>query len=234
MINKVTITGADSDIKHRDLMELSKEYPFVEWGILISDTRMGTDRYPTLDWINKICIGKQLMQPSMNLSLHVCGKLCKDILKGDAPDLLFKFPPLIDYFNRVQLNFNVKNSDIQLKKFMKVLSYLNNDIIFQFNQSNKDFVDFLIEFGDDKWNYLYDSSGGRGVVRSDWSKPFKKYTGYAGGLSPENLEEEIESILKVSKDTPVWIDVESGVRTENKFDLDKVKQFLEISKKYVK
>ncbi len=237
MINKVTITGADNNTDIKDLMKLSQEYPFVEWGVLISDSRMGSDRYPQFEWIKKIAYAKQLIHHDMQLSLHICGNLCRQILKGEEPDLLFQFPYLIGYFNRAQLNFNINNYELDYSKFMKLLFMIRNNsetnIIFQYNQSNKDFVESLIEFGDDNWNFLYDASGGRGVLRSDWSKPLKKYTGYAGGLDPDNLEEEIQAILKVTKDVPVWIDVESGVRTNNKFDLDKVTKFLEISKKYI-
>jgi len=35
-INKITITGADDRTKISDLVQLQKDYPFVEWGILFS------------------------------------------------------------------------------------------------------------------------------------------------------------------------------------------------------
>ena len=102
MINKVTITGADTKIDPKVILELSKKYPFVEWGILISRSRIGTNRYPTLEWIKKLCFLKQLSGENVNMSLHVCGKMCQEILSGEIPKELMedKFP-LALYFDRM-------------------------------------------------------------------------------------------------------------------------------------
>ena len=35
-LNRVTITGADDFTEPKDLVELSEEFPFVEWAILLS------------------------------------------------------------------------------------------------------------------------------------------------------------------------------------------------------
>jgi hypothetical protein len=52
-IDRVTITGADNNNTHEELLELQKKYPFVEWGILYSQKKAGENRYPTLDHIIK-------------------------------------------------------------------------------------------------------------------------------------------------------------------------------------
>jgi phosphoribosylanthranilate isomerase len=62
------------------------------------------------------------------------------------------------------------------------------------------------------------------------------YHGYAGGLGPDNLAHEIPRIAKAAGDARVWLDMESGVRSNNdkQFDLDKVLQCLEIAKPFVR
>ena len=35
MLQTVTLTGADDSVNPEDLIAISKEFPFVEWGILI-------------------------------------------------------------------------------------------------------------------------------------------------------------------------------------------------------
>jgi hypothetical protein len=45
-IDKVTITGADNNTPISDLFVLQKQFPFVEWAILLSQSKAGTDRYP--------------------------------------------------------------------------------------------------------------------------------------------------------------------------------------------
>ena len=83
---------------------------------------------------------------------------------------------------------------------------------------------------------LFDLSGGAGILPESWPKAKGEYCGYAGGLSPENLEEQLEKIkCVVDEDQKIWIDVETHVRSsdDKQFDLDKVRKFLEISKRYV-
>ena len=48
--------------------------------------------------------------------------------------------------------------------------------------------------------------------------------GYAGGIGPDNVVDVLRDIGPVR---PTWIDMESGVRTGDKFDLAKVRRVLE-------
>ena len=81
---------------------------------------------------------------------------------------------------------------------------------------------------------LYDSSGGRGTEIKSIQAPYMDiYTGYSGGLNPDNVEEICKQIQGHSNPSKVWIDMESGVRTEDVFDLEKVIKVLEIVKKFI-
>ena len=51
---RCTITGADDLVDPDDLVVLSREYPFVEWAILISASRAGTPRYPSSAWLERL------------------------------------------------------------------------------------------------------------------------------------------------------------------------------------
>jgi phosphoribosylanthranilate isomerase len=75
---------------------------------------------------------------------------------------------------------------------------------------------------------LFDLSGGAGVLPENWPVA-NGYCGYAGGLSPENVQGQLELIEQVAGDGPIWIDVETHVRSEDDkiFDLDKVRAFIE-------
>lgn len=58
--------------------------------------------------------------------------------------------------------------------------------------------------------------------------------GFAGGLSPNNVVENVKSIKKIT-DKNIWIDAETRLRTslDLVFDLNKVEKFLENVKPYV-
>ena len=59
-----------------------------------------------------------------------------------------------------------------------------------------------------------------------------RYFGYAGGLSAENVEKVIEDLLIVNN-SDFWIDMESSVRTNDRFDTKKCEEVLKICKKFV-
>ena len=97
-ITTVTISGADDGVDQAALAQLSKEFPYVEWGILHSASRRGTPRYPSERWL---C---ELIQLSgyrrLRLSAHLCGTLARDVLRG-APGWEL---PDCRAWQRVQLN----------------------------------------------------------------------------------------------------------------------------------
>jgi len=62
------------------------------------------------------------------------------------------------------------------------------------------------------------------------------YHGYAGGLGPENLAEQLPLIGQAAGDCRIWVDMESRVRSDNdrQFDLAKVRKCLEIAKPFIR
>ena len=66
-----------------------------------------------------------------------------------------------------------------------------------------------------------------------FNEPFKNYTGYSGGLDDINMESICNTIKDIKNKSNVWIDMESGVRTNEQFDLEKVRTVLRtVVKKY--
>ena len=50
----------------------------------------------------------------------------------------------------------------------------------------------------DPTSMVSDKSGGAGIVPEEWSEPIAWYNGYAGGLGPQNLEEQLSLIAKAN------------------------------------
>jgi len=74
---------------------------------------------------------------------------------------------------------------------------------------------------------LFDASGGRGEVNTTWPEPIGNFCGYAGGFNPENVEERVRDLAEfLPENQIIWIDMESGVRTEDIFDLDKAESVI--------
>ena len=243
-LDRVTITGADDSIGRPDkLLDLTREFPFVEWGILVHAKGAGTPRFPSDSWIADL---QRLIRGGhkMPLSLHVCGRWVRDLLIGKMTipqELLFGF-------DRVQLNFHAENTPCDPPRFYEAVHQLRKgrQFIFQIdgNQGNAHLESLMIEdatVGDLDLVPLFDISGGTGVLPSAWPTPESagevdySYYGYAGGLGPENLAEQIPLIAKVARRTRIWIDMETRVRSndDQQFDLAKVRQCLEIALNYV-
>ncbi len=236
-IKAVTITGADDNISVYSLVGISKAYPFVEWGILFSPKRENTSRYPSLEWINKLSeVSKIVGKENLKLCSHLCGDYSLEtIIKGTANSYVDRLKKATIIFDRCQLNFNSQKTPVDYELFSSLLNKRISETIIQYNKANYDLCKTLIKdySKTNSISFLYDGSGGRGVLPKEWSGVVPNhFTGYAGGLNPDNLEEALINISKSVGDNEIWIDTETGVRTDDKLDLDKVVRFLEIAKKY--
>lgn len=232
-LDRVTITGADDSIRAEDLLPLTERYPFVEWGLLYSKTRQGTPRYPSETWLRNLAA--LAGGPKLPLSAHLCGQWVRElVLDGD-----FTFPVLNrlwPYFDRVQLNFHGqfhKGCDLWHEKLRR-----NRDkqYILQYDSVNDRACMPLLESPHFSAVPLFDRSGGAGVVPGQWPKAIPHvYCGYAGGLGPDNLSEELRRIRAAAGENQIWIDMETKVRSEGdiKFDLKKVELCLEAAAPFV-
>ena len=84
LINKVTVTGADDSTEIKDLLKLAKEFPFVEYGILMSKGSFsGKNRMPSFDWIDDFV--DEFKGKGVAISGHICGSWVKQIYSGNWP-----------------------------------------------------------------------------------------------------------------------------------------------------
>lgn len=225
-IDRITFTGADDRTYSDEMAAISALYPQVEWGILFSIKKQGTPRYPTGSWIT------ELASRNLPLSAHFCGWYSRQVLEEMDYSLIDTLPSA---FTRVQLNYNFsKSKDWHMPPLLDFISSRPGmAFIFQANNANAKVISMLECLCMANIHILHDSSGGRGIELSDLPKPFSKYTGYSGGIHPGNFRGIAKRILgRIEPTTPfydfVWVDMESGVRTEEVFDLRKVMQILHI------
>lgn len=231
-LDRVTITGADNSVSPAQLIDLSARYPFVEWGILYSATQEGGLRFPSRAWRERLqydCRGLPV-----RLSLHLCGRRMRDLLVGKNT-----LPVgLTEGFDHIQLNFHAEVQVSEWPAFHDVLHTLGDrQIIFQIDGN------MGVELYDDVHNStsvdavpLFDVSHGAGVLPEGWPAPLDgDYHGYAGGLGPDNLAEQIPAIGRAAGDARIWIDMETRVRShgDQQFDLEKVERCLQIATPFV-
>lgn len=225
-IDRVTLTGADDNTSRQDLHFLYLHYPFVEFGILFSKSKEETPRYPSNSKIDELLIYE------IPYAAHFCGWYSSQILEKRNFDL-FKTHSA---FSRFQLNYNFgKSTGWDVRPLLEYATKnTETSFILQVNKANQKTIDYVDSIDTpENIHFLYDSSGGRGAEISEIKPIYKNYTGYSGGLHISNIESVVKKIIDYPNPSKVWIDMESGVRTENYFDIEKAAGILEICKSYI-
>ncbi|MEN6549920.1 MAG: hypothetical protein ABFE07_28085 [Armatimonadia bacterium] len=240
IFERVTITGADDSVKVRDLELLSARFPFVEWGILVSKSHEGSPRYPSAGWMEQLRERAiELPADVFAVSMHICGRWVRDIMAGHL-SLEDDHPGWLACFPRVQLNFHGEPQDpaglAELMLDMK-RPLFSKETIFQVDGNDRNRRIFTAASKmTPRAVGLFDLSGGRGLVPAQWpTPPWEAKWGYAGGLGPENLAEQLPLIDKAAGANLGWIDMETRVRSadDRQLDLAKVERCLEIVAQYV-
>lgn len=254
ILNRVTITGADDSVNPRYLLEISQEFPWVEWGILLSKNQQNTKRFPSKEWveylgqqIRRFKNDKRFNNVNANFSGHLCGSWLRQLLISNKPEIFNNWVSKYFYlFDRVQFNWHGEPQTINWEIFKNNIEkiYLQRQIIFQIDQVNNNlFLEAENKFSLGVIIPFYDLSHGTGILPDSWPKNIGTsiFYGYGGGLTPYNLDEELEKIEQVlTSNSSVWIDVETGVRGnsyhsigDELFNLHKVWKFLKIAEKYI-
>lgn len=227
MLSGVTLTGADDSVSPLDLIQLSKDFPFVEWGILIG-SHGGTTRFPSAKWFRQLHEACEAEHPfHVNLSLHLCGSVLRSLLAGESPTFADEVEPA--EFSRCQLNFHGERVSpewaanlVDARGSLPIPS-----TIIQLDGVN----DWIVEEFQDRDLHvsgLYDQSHGAGVKPDQWPFPNPRWSiGYAGGLGPGNVAREVVAMKAIACGQDFWIDMETKLYTGDRFDLGKCRQVLE-------
>jgi hypothetical protein len=198
----ITFTGADDETSIEGMVELAAQHP-IEWGILFSAKRQGGEpRYPGTP--------SRFARRGLRLAAHLCGEHSRNAL--DTPPSMAMPPDLALSFERVQVNHPAPDT----RAALAFHAWVGRPVILQARTER--------EFCDPDIQRLFDRSGGRGVAPETWPRYPGRMVGYAGGIGPENVTDVIRAI---DASGPYWIDMESGVRTDDRFDLAKCRRVCE-------
>lgn len=213
---RVTITGVDNLTAIDRVRALSQHFPFVEWGVLYSEARRGTGRYPShpLRWLEELPCA----------ALHLCGRAARAVLGGaHHEDVMYM---AAQTGSRVQLNGYTQATPEFLAAVGREAAFQSVEFILQCRS-----VEHLaaavadvtaIEARGGRASLLFDPSAGRGqAAKRDVSAPCR--FGLAGGIGPENVADVLVAAMRVGAG---WIDMESKVRIRDRLDLDMVEVVL--------
>lgn len=210
MLKKVTFSGIDQYTKVSDLQKLYQQYPFVEFVFLYSvhANRKGAGRYP-----QKVIL-KGYKKAGLPMALHLCGKIAHDLVHDGKWSVVYgELGTYMDLFDRIQLNIP------KTKNFSRSLTFPEDKtIILQLHEGTRELFDTYKHLPNVAG--FQDGSGGRGIAETDWMYPETEPFGYAGGIGPENAAAVVTELNEICQ-WDYWIDMESGIRTNDRFDVSK-------------
>jgi phosphoribosylanthranilate isomerase len=179
----------------------------------------------------------------MRLAAHLCGNRVNEVLDGD---LKFVYSLFARHgFRRFQINATAVNG-VDTSRLAEqwvavrdaVVRCPQMEFILQRNAETEPLVAPLVAWIEGleaaakprNISFLFDSSCGLGVLGKSWPVAPPRESGvrfgYAGGLGPSNLTEQLSRMAEAAPGREIWVDMESSLRTvdaEGKdiFDLDK-------------
>lgn len=222
-LQHITFTGVDGKTDLVELWELQQQYPIAEFGVLIAKNwRENGNRYFNPSYIESLK-GKST---TVNLSAHLCGSIARAAVRGNWEPFREWGKTCPFFFKRCQINISTSKENPE--KFIYEGDAKHFDEIILQQRSAMDCPLFMNSKDDDHITVLLDASGGEGINTPLVALNLSHTIGYAGGISPDNVAEKLTFLMESDKVGDFWIDMESGVRTDDWFDLDKVRKVLEI------
>lgn len=221
-LNRIVLSGANEYTDAEALISLCGKLSFVEIGIQVSGDKafFGSARYW---WIHTLV---HYSSPKIPLALHLNKNWVEDFCTGKLPPELETFLKFRHHngkpvFERIQLNFKIgreKTPDMDTLLATMRRYQPGHKFILSYNDSNKEFIRQIYKSGFAIDALLHDSSFGEGISPAQRAAPVfaDVYQGYAGGLSPDNVTDELDKInAVVPRGKCFFIDAEGKLKGED-------------------
>lgn len=212
---RITLTGIDKRVPYNWLDEALAEYPELELGLLYTHGPEGRPRYPRASWIEHM-----VYEFPGRCAVHLCGgRIRAEAQHGTLPEWVAQAA-------RIQANGSYGICEVA----NLCLRYPNSEIITQHTLHGEDLTTYP---NIANHALLVDASGGRGVSPGTWHRPTTtKRVGFAGGLGPDNLAQELPRIANVSTGE-YWVDMEGRLRDHNDwFCLERAEKVLNVFREW--
>lgn len=221
----VSLTGAEDSVDPVALAQLGKEHPHAEWALLYVQEREGQGRNPSQAWRERFL--SEMESSGGRSALHLCARQSFERLLSEGVwDELKRY-------SRIQANLNSRGDFFDKDQAFKIWDALaggTGGLIIQLHDAVEPWAsEWMQKRGlDPLVTVLFDESKGRGKMPGVWRSKLEGIgCGYAGGLGPENIAEQMPAIVAAAGAPGCWIDMETRLRTDGLFDLDKCRLVLE-------
>ncbi len=239
----ITCSDPRNHNTYEELFGLCKMDPRVEIAVQMHPGKVSpdTERYKWIKQLVDMMSYDVTTKDVCNLAIHVNNDWCDDICNGTVPVALqplfnadrwyeqhmTRLEPVV---KRILLNMPQKTAEnFNAQKLKNLIEYYEDkEFIIQYNARTQNAVQQLHKTGA-KFSLLFDESGGTGRDANAWRAPVYPYfhpQGYSGGMSPEIVADNLTKIKSVAGAYDIWIDAEGKLKTDDKFDVVRAKQYI--------
>lgn len=221
-LTSVCFNGIDVNTDLRKLAQVQCHYPYAEFGIILSrNWGENGNRYLDPTYLEKIAgVG-------LNLSAHLCGEIARQAIRDNWEPALELCGGHFGIFRRTQLNIANSKVNPETLHFEHIPENIKEVIIQQRPDNMELYREYYEREKNPRVTILFDASGGTGadgdfVAHNEFTR-----AGYAGGLKPDNIRKKRKQLLdSMEENHSFWLDMESGVRTDDWFDIEKIENVL--------
>ncbi len=234
----ITCSDPREDIPAESLLNFTNQYPIAEIGVQAHLDSMISWR-PRNIWFNQIVALSKNMPTPPNIALHINYQWCDCMCEGLVPHEVKRWLSESNVYTkqpvikRVQLNVGDYTHCFSPKGLAKLIAaYPNQEFIFPWNEKVAPQIGQLKKTGA-RFSLLFDGSYGEGIEPESWRAPVYNDIphGYAGGLGPNNVAENLDKINAVlPPDYTTWIDAEGKLRdrrTTGSFTLELAEKYMQ-------
>ena len=232
-LKTIVCSGVNEKNDINDTIEFLKKYKNAEFGVQCSPRKAGYHT-PRFEWLKELLYKLNEEKIEKRVALHLNEGFVVSFCDGKIPDEISDLLNMDRAVGRLQLNFKIgreafaSGSVPDIKTLQKTMeNIMEHPIILSASQPNLSFIHKAYHQGI-KFDALFDDSFGEGVAPDTRKPPLFNdvFQGYAGGLSPENVAEELGKIERVAKGA-VFIDAEGKLKQDGSFSFAKAEKFVQ-------
>ena len=236
ILEKITCSDMREYNSIDDIVAVGKRWPMAEFAIQAHPSKFSS-HMPRYEWFWELM--QQCMNNDVNLAMHVNSQWRTMLAHGKIPaeinDILkIKRNNGKSMIGRVQININGGDEKYHFyahKVADIIRAYPDIEFIFQYTTKQKNRARALNKTGV-PFSLLYDESGGCGKSPDEWHAPVMENhkMGYSGGMSPENVRDNLKNISAVLPyNYKTWIDAEGKLKDPDtkQFDIARAVKYIQ-------
>ena len=235
-LEKITCSDMREYNEIDDIINLGKKYPMAEFAIQAHPSKFSA-YMPRYVWFDTLMHAAKMN--NINLAMHVNAEWRTEICHGIIPYEIKRMWDLrrangSPVIGRVQININGGKESFRFyaKRVADIIrAYPDTEFIFQYTPKQRKRLNRLND-QNVPFAMLFDASGGCGVLPDTWRAPVYKNhkMGYSGGLSPENVVDNLNKInLVLPANYNTWIDAEGKLKDPDtkQFDIARAEMYIQ-------